>query len=90
MRIADAVEGKFGELSPLASMTDALLTRTFRGVADFLWAELSGEIEGVGEIEGEPLPKRARRESSDRAPPKKVASGSIRAWRRGKEFLNGE
>ena len=101
VRIADALEEKFREISSLSSLTDVLLTRTYRGVAKFLWEEIriptaGGEVgERWGEVDKEePARKRPKRESSESFPPRESAlsshGGCIRAWRRGKVFLNGE
>lgn len=101
VRIADALEEKFRETSSLSSLTDVLLTRTFRGVAEFLWEELCTPTGGgeVGERDGEvnkeePARKRPKRGSSENFPLREPAwssrGGCIKAWRRGKVYLNGE
>ena len=100
VRIADHLETKFSDFSRFSSLTDVLLARTFKEVADYLWAGL-GDGGGVcevsegerGEIEVEPLRKKARKDS-EIITSKKVelasTDGSIKAWQRGKLFCDGE
>ena len=95
VRIADTWEGKFGKVSTL---TELLLSKTFREVVDLLWKAFTDST-GFGlwerEIDQEPLQKRARKESLENFSRIEAAAPScigttIKAWRRGKVYINGE
>ena len=96
MRITDTWEGRFGKITAL---TDLLLTKTLKEVAETLWEKLSApagcEVGGRGgEMNEEPARKRVRNESLENFPPIKAAvpsyTSSINAWRGGKVYINGK
>ena len=98
VRIADTWEGKFGKISTRSSLTELLLSKTFREVADLWWkafTDSTGFELWEREIDQEPLQKRARKESLENFSRIEAAAPScigttIKAWRRGKVYIDGE